>query len=580
MKFARLSASLAALYDDYQTQGPHVLLATPRAVPLAAHVGGVAPLVNVFVHCREQTDLSDLSGVAVHQETGKLRTARLPLDCLEKLADHTGVTRLRAARTLRPLDLASARVHLPAYRAASPGNRTGKGVLVGIVDTGLDVGHTAFAGRVLSIWDQTMTGNGWGTTNYGNVLTGPAMTASLDVDGHGTHVAGIAAGAHSTFGGVAPEADLIIVKTDFQNTSIADGIRYVFDQADQLDRLAVVNLSLGGHWDPHDGTDDLSASIDALSGRGRIVVAAAGNEGQEPIHGALTVAANSEAEVRFQTVPSAQANAPPWVVLHGWYAGNRQLEVAVRTSAGNLMPFQPVIGTGSPVKNYPFTTARLRVATPPATVNPNGDHQFLVEISPGPFNTRVQGGNWRLRLKNPGNSPVHVDVWSLVDARSAPAAIQAPVVSEDLKVGSPGSAASAVTVAAFTTRNQWVDASGASRAVGLTLDDIADFSSPGPLRNQQPKPDVTAPGAMIISCRSAQSNPPPRNIVGPGLMVEAGTSMACPFVTGLVALLLQQNNLTPAQVKQRLKAASAIPGQAAGAFDAKWGFGLIDAAQL
>src|SRR5262245_64131741 len=104
MKYARLSASLAALLDDYQNQGPHALLAAPRAVPLSSDPTGLAPVVTVFVRCKDRADLSDVAGAQVHQATGKLRTARVSLDRVEDLADHSGVSRVAAARLLRPLD--------------------------------------------------------------------------------------------------------------------------------------------------------------------------------------------------------------------------------------------------------------------------------------------------------------------------------------------------------------------------------------------------------------------------------------------------------------------------------------------
>jgi subtilisin family serine protease len=73
----------------------------------------------------------------------------------------------------------------------------------------------------------------------------------------------------------------------------------------------------------------------------------------------------------------------------------------------------------------------------------------------------------------------------------------------------------------------------------------------------------------------------PSNILTPLFRVNAGTSMACPFITGLVALLLERNPaLDPAAVKALLKSNSAVPGAAPGAFDPKWGFGLIDASGL
>jgi len=151
----------------------------------------------------------------------------------------------------------------------------------------------------------------------------------------------------------------------------------------------------------------------------------------------------------------------------------------------------------------------------------------------------------------------------------------------DLTVTVDGAASDAVTVAAFTTRNQWVDASGAARAVGLPLNTISDFSSPGPLRNGARKPDVTAPGAMIVSCLSSSSSPSASNIVKAGFRVNAGTSMASPFIAGLVALMLQRNpGLDPAGVKGLLRANSTVPGAAPGTFDPKWGFGLIDTGGL
>ena len=150
-----------------------------------------------------------------------------------------------------------------------------------------------------------------------------------------------------------------------------------------------------------------------------------------------------------------------------------------------------------------------------------------------------------------------------------------------MKIGSPGAAGEAITVASYTTRNTWTDSSGANRAVGLTVDTISDFSSPGPLRNQSQKPDVAAPGAMIVSCLSSLSTPRPTDRVSPRFVVNAGTSMACPFMSGLVALLLQRNSqLDPAGVKALLKAHSHIPATALGSFDSKWGFGLIDAGGL
>jgi subtilisin family serine protease len=124
------------------------------------------------------------------------------------------------------MDVAPGKVHLPAFRNAS--GLSGSGVVIGVVDSGIDPNHPAFAGRILRIWDQTLPGPGVPEGGYGAELTGTLLTVSRDNHGHGTHVAGIAAGAHPIFGGVAPGAELVIVKSDLQDAHIADGIRYIF----------------------------------------------------------------------------------------------------------------------------------------------------------------------------------------------------------------------------------------------------------------------------------------------------------------------------------------------------------------
>jgi subtilisin family serine protease len=128
---------------------------------------------------------------------------------------------------------------------------------------------------------------------------------------------------------------------------------------------------------------------------------------------------------------------------------------------------------------------------------------------------------------------------------------------------------------------EYTDIDGTARSVGLTLDDISDFSSEGPLRDGTQKPDLAAPGAMIVSALSADSSPLRAEMVNAKYVVKAGTSMATPFIAGIVALLLERDpSLEPAVLKELLRENSLIPGQEAGTFDPKWGNGLINAANL
>ena len=580
MDYEKLSASMSALVEEFEFQGTAMMTAGPRAVPLASDDPTALPTVFAYIRCDPEAMIAPMSGVKMQSRRGTVRTALVSFEGLGQLSEHPEVHRIAPAVTLKPLnDVAAQKTRLPDYKSRT--SRSGRGVIVGVVDSGIDANHPAFSGRIHSIWDQTITGTGWGTTNYGMILSGSTLPVSLDTNGHGTHVAGIAAGDDAGFGGVASEATLVVVKTNFLNLGIGDGIRYIFTIADQLDMPAVVNLSLGGHHDPHDGSDDLSELINERSGPGRIIVAAAGNEGTDDIHGAVIVAPGQTVEMLFSVPANSQAGATPFVRLNGWYGQDGDCEIGIQTSSGDATPLQPVISPGSPSRTYNFTNAIVRLTTPPVTSTPNGDHQFLVELVPGPFSSFVQGGTWRLRIRNNGSSDTQIDVWSIVPQGARDVVFLGPFNSPEMKIGSPGAAEQAITVGSFTSRNTWSDSTGTSRSVGLSVGTISDFTSPGPLRNGARKPDVTAPGAMIISCLSSQSSPPASNLIGNGFRVNAGTSMACPFITGLAALLLQGDpTLTANSVKAELQAHSRIPGIASGTFDPQWGFGLIDVGSL
>ncbi len=207
---------------------------------------------------------------------------------------------------------------------------TGQGTVVGVVDTGIDLANADFqtnsGTRIVDFWDQAACPNpssnacptqppnsqgfnygaecgsaainaaSCGPFSYGDVNGGdscnspvglPAATvvslAEIDCDGHGTHVTGIAAGngraaPFGTYIGVAPQADLVIVKSDFDLAHIVDGVAYIFKVAASRGEAASVNISLGTNEGPHDGSDMFETMLDALTGPGKLISVAGGNE--------------------------------------------------------------------------------------------------------------------------------------------------------------------------------------------------------------------------------------------------------------------------------------------------------------
>ncbi|MBW4670288.1 MAG: S8 family peptidase [Cyanomargarita calcarea GSE-NOS-MK-12-04C] len=571
MRHEKLSPGLLLAFEDYQREGEEGLITQKRSLGIIAPLNTIKPARTVvFIYCDEQADLSHLEqyGIEINQDTGHVRTAYLPIDALDALSEDPEVQRIKPSRKMyQRMDIAPGKVKLPEFKNKT--GLTGKGVVIGIVDSGIDPKHPAFAGRILRIWDQTLPGPGVKEGGYGAEFTGAQLTVSNDTVGHGTHVAGIASGADSNYGGVAPLSELVIVKTDMQDAHIADGIRYAFRVASELGRPAVVNLSLGGHADAHDGSDSLSKIIDSESGPGRIICCAAGNEGNDNIHGQAIVPRGKSAFMRF-SVPLMQTSI---VWLNGWYSGNNQMEISLRSPNGFVTPFQKIVVKGNPTQEYTLLDSRVQIVTPgpdPA----NGDHNFFVQIrGTGPM--PVSGGVWQLRVRNTSSTEARLDVWTLDDQSSV--FFTGKSAQDTMKIGSPGAATSAVTVASYTTMVKYTDIDNKDREVGLELDDISDFSSEGPLRNKAQKPDIAAPGAMIVSTQSSGAKFDRSVMVNSKFVVMAGTSMAAPFVTGLVALLLQRDpKLDPAKVKELLRKNSSIPKQPAGTYDNKWGYGLIN----
>lgn len=578
--YEKLSAGLSSLvqeYDEIGISGAGANSSGLSMTPLLVPSSGGTPETIIFIRCDDEAHI-DLPGVNINSQKGTIRTAKVSLDGLDGLSRQHDVYRLSSSVKLKPLiDEAARKTQLNNFRISNNQNLTGKGVIIGIIDTGIDSSHQCFAGRILSIWDQKIEGQGWGEKDYGTVLTGALLAASCDTSGHGTHVAGIAAGNDAKFGGVAPEADLIVVKTDFNNAHIVDGIEYIFAEADRLGKPAVINLSLGGHVNAHDGTDDLSEFIDTKSREGRVVVVAAGNEAAVDIHGGAEIAPGETAEIKFKVSRTNAGQTPPIVLFSGWYEADGSCEIGVRAPDGHATEFQEVINDKKACRHYLLENTLVSLATPSTSATSNGDHTFRLKLLSNLI--PIPQGNWHIVIRNKGNTNVKVDIWSSVPDNFDDVEFVAPFIRNDLKIGSPGSASKAITVASYTTRNEW-HVGAFTFSPTFTVDDISDSSSPGPTRNiNNLKPDIAAPGEWIVSALSKhvkQSNLSKNLLMGDDFKLNSGTSMACPFITGLCALLLEQNpSLTAGDIKQFLRSKGQIRQQPAVNHDPKWGFGLV-----
>ena len=515
-------------------------------------------------------------GVIVNQESGAVRTATLPISAVERVCDDEAVARIVIGQRLRPLlDAAGQASNLPAFATGS--GLSGRGVLIGVIDTGLDGLHPAFAGRVQRVWDQTIPGPGIsGGPRYGVEL---AAATSTDEHGHGTHVTSIAAGSDAIYPGVAPGATIVVVKTTFGEPDIVDAVNYVFAVADTLGLPAVANLSLGGHNNPHDGTDPFCVALEAAVGPGRLLCAAAGNEGGYDIHAAYDL--DSDLPLDVDVLVPYHSNDKPVVGqanVNAWYPQGNRLTVHVRSPSGGVTAPQGPISAG----NYSSVTALpdgvVVVSTPGANPD-NGDFNVVVELHPPRDQAAVTPGRWSVSFDREEVAGGELHVW-IID-RDELVHLGGNGIDDRVKIGSPGACHGALTIGAYTTRTTWTDQTGARQSVPFKLGQLAPFSSPGPLRTGVGKPELAAPGSMIIGALSSQSRPKPPHRIDSSHVAMQGTSMATPFATGLVALLLERDpGLDPSAAEAALVAACQIPGQPPGSTDHRWGAGAVDVAKL
>lgn len=516
----------------------------------------------------------------LRSRVGNLATVTLTLPELYALAERPDVLRIRVSRPVEPLlDVSVPEVGAPALWYGTP-STTGQGVVLGIVDSGVDILHPAFrvdrdgdgfleSSRLLFYWDQTASGPGWfpsfwgdeaGEGRYGRVYAQRDLEESIragfspapDTLGHGTHVAGIAAGGKAAgFPGVAPGADLVVVKTNFYEDGVVDGIKFVFEAAEFLGKPAVVNISLGGHSGPHDGKGPFERMVSGLvEGPGRIIVAAAGNEGAKKIH----VGGEVQSRTTWTIVPANYS-----LVARFWYELPARFTIIVTSPSGETVTVFPGQARG-------LTTASGILWLDNTGTAFSTTQEAFLSLTGAP-----SGVAWRITFEPA--FPGRVDGW--IESPSMGYFLEG---DGNMTIAEPGNAERVITVGAYVTKVSWNSQAGFFRAEGYELSALAPFSSRGPTRDGRLKPEITAPGAWISSARSRDAQVSPWYALPDGLnMMLAGTSMSAPHVAGACALLLSlRPSLSWSEILVALRAGARVDSFVGPTPNTSWGFGKLD----
>lgn len=427
-------------------------------------------------------------------------------------------------------------------------NLTGQNCLVAIIDSGIDYAHPDFrkadgSTRIAVLWDQTLEAavlNETRTEENASITYHPPegysdgvlftsaeinqaleagdsavrqkLVPSRDSSGHGTHVAGIAAGcgraSMGRYRGVAYEAELLIVKlgtpkeTSFpKTTELMKAVDFCIRTAEELGKPVAVNLSFGNNYGSHSGTSLIETFLNDMADHHQCsIITGTGNEGAGAAHYQSKIAGGEVQEAEL-TVSSYESK----LNLQIWKRYQDDLRVEVLLPDGKTTG--PLIGQGTLRAGFEDVELLIFYGEPaPYSIY----QEIYIDIIPtGQY---IPSGLWRIRITAGEVVDGTFDMW-LPSGGVLNENTGFPYPSEVRTLTIPSTSAKVISVAAYNSNT----------------DSTAAFSGRGYTAwTNQVKPDLAAPGVNIMAASP-----------GGSYTARSGTSMAAPFVTGSAALMMQ-----------------------------------------
>jgi subtilisin family serine protease len=548
--------------------------------------------------------------------TGSVSSVILTGQAIQQLAKNPQIKQIEYyVNHVRPLDDTAIIKNnvLKIHSGVSPLPQAydGKGIIFGFIDTGIDFTHPDFKdstgkSRIKWLWDQTKAtaANTPQPYNYGQQWNNQEIDSGLSTHqdlyafGHGTRVAGVAAGNgnfNAVYKGIAPKADIMCAAVDFNSAgpTVLDGLHYLVAKATAANKPFVINVSLGDYYGSHDGQDLQSLAMDSLMANipGRCIVVAAGNAGNTPFH--LQYHVNADTNFTFMRNTSANEFS------YGIFADtanfkNVHYTIGVYDSTnfkyqGNI-GFRDITSCLNTVISDTIKYSGKRVGIVKTSAARNGKtYELDIDII---ADTIAIGSFWTLETTGSG----FFDAWDFeylpvnqipTTLASMPKMVyyKAPDILQTICTGFQCSN-EAITVANYNERRGFTSLGGVYSTLVGPFDTLEYNSSAGPTRDGRLKPDIAATGENIMApgtlslCKWNAINYPNQGIISKDTMymIFGGTSAASPNVAGVAMLYLQKNpTATNRDIKQAI---TTCPKQdyftGTNLPNNSWGYGKLD----